>query len=929
MKIPVEFKRIVDKNPGLATTVAETINVYRQILEENKLYFFEEYTDHGIKHINSVLEFSAKLIRKSTFDVLENSPKSAAWYILAVILHDLGMHLTNEGFYQLLNGQNDEIRIAEFDKKTWKELWEDFLNNASRYNAKEKENIFGNPDWQFRVPPIENKDKLTGEDKKLIGEFIRIHHPRLAHEIAIQGFPAPGGNLSFSADLRPSERFLIGLVARSHGMDIRNTFDYVRRKYQDTWTRPYGTELFFLMAVLRIADYCQIDANRTNPVTLKLKSFRSPVSKNEHYTHEDLPYLQRSSIDPETLAFHCEPRNSYIFIKIKNLLMGLQNELDRSWAILGEVYGKDPKDEQPEIQYRRIKANIDDVDAFSENASYVPEKIHFTIAHELSKLLIAPLYGNDPSYGVRELIQNAVDSCLQRALLEKDGYEGTVKITFFKKEEQCYFRIEDNGMGMSLDTLKNYYLRAGSSYRSSAQWKHDFVGKDGKANVHRNGKFGIGVLATFLLGKKICLQTRAMNAVSGLSFETHLENEHIEITKTKKAEVGTIIEIPVEEAIIKMLETPKKNIRFDRWFVHSSPKIIYDDQLKVFKELGYHKHLPGYHDELPAGWYEFPAKEYKKVLWSYELPEFLDNVDIRSKSEDYLDLQVNGIIIPGIPKIIKQPLVVSVFDFEGKFPVNLSRNGIDGELPFKKQLIEDMVKKCFASILLNPLTAPLSIDPPGKSHKRYIADPLIGRIALLFSKTGFIVATEYFFTKNKNKPVLACELNTGVNRLALSDLENGFIDLLPSESFKDWMKVNSLKRYKAIIRINGQSHRSLYFKELALTGTPISLAELDNNTMQIVSDYEHAAFNISKQLDVIAKGIPAEKEIYIIESNLDHYPLIAPLSVINHNELKIGEIFNSIVAHYMNGVAEIPYDFEERKRLFPEAFEELKRFMNV
>jgi hypothetical protein len=135
MIIPAEFKTILDKSPGLIAIVSETTFIYKHILEENKLFFFEEYTDHGINHINSVLEFSSKLIRKRTYAILEKSPRSIAWYILSVILHDLGMHLTNEGFCLLLNGKNDDIRIAEFDKKTWKQLWEEFLHKASRYSG--------------------------------------------------------------------------------------------------------------------------------------------------------------------------------------------------------------------------------------------------------------------------------------------------------------------------------------------------------------------------------------------------------------------------------------------------------------------------------------------------------------------------------------------------------------------------------------------------------------------------------------------------------------------------------------------------------------------------------------------------------------------------------------------------------------------------
>src|SRR5882757_9982631 len=133
MRIPQQFKQILEKDQRMAGIVMYTAAEYSKILEENKLYFFEEYTDHGIQHIQSVLDFSACLIKEETYGFLERSPQSVGLYILAVILHDLGMHLTNEGLHALLSGRNDDIRIGELDDRTWKEEWEEFLDEARRF----------------------------------------------------------------------------------------------------------------------------------------------------------------------------------------------------------------------------------------------------------------------------------------------------------------------------------------------------------------------------------------------------------------------------------------------------------------------------------------------------------------------------------------------------------------------------------------------------------------------------------------------------------------------------------------------------------------------------------------------------------------------------------------------------------------------------
>jgi hypothetical protein len=87
--------------------------------------------------------------------------------------------------------------------------------------------------------------------------------------------------------------------------------------------------------------------------------------------------------------------------------------LDRSWAILGEVYGLQGHNglNKLGLKIRRVKSNIDDTQEFAQTVTYFPAKVAFEAANaDLLKLLVAPLYSNDPGIGIRELIQNAVDA---------------------------------------------------------------------------------------------------------------------------------------------------------------------------------------------------------------------------------------------------------------------------------------------------------------------------------------------------------------------------------------------------------------------------------------------------------------------------------------------------------------------------------------
>ena len=175
------------------------------------------------------------------------------------------MHLNIDGFQALLNGDLDDIRSKELDANTWAELWHDFLNEAKKYSGKQLKEIFGDENTIIEIPPISEKSKINSKDKKLIGEFIRKYHPRLAHEIAIKGFPGRSSVIEFAKELDFKIKNMIGLIARSHGINLRKCLIDVESLYGKAIRRtPNSTHAIYLMVLLRIGDYIQIDQSRTS-----------------------------------------------------------------------------------------------------------------------------------------------------------------------------------------------------------------------------------------------------------------------------------------------------------------------------------------------------------------------------------------------------------------------------------------------------------------------------------------------------------------------------------------------------------------------------------------------------------------------------------------------------------------------------------------
>jgi molecular chaperone HtpG len=112
-------------------------------------------------------------------------------------------------------------------------LWDDYVREARRFNDRTLGNILGlesvRRGWKFKDLP-EDSGQWEGNHCRVVGEFIRRHHARLAHEIAIYGFPGlPVGLGEEQLPAMGIERGhalmrladLIGLTARSHGTSLR------------------------------------------------------------------------------------------------------------------------------------------------------------------------------------------------------------------------------------------------------------------------------------------------------------------------------------------------------------------------------------------------------------------------------------------------------------------------------------------------------------------------------------------------------------------------------------------------------------------------------------------------------------------------------------------------------------------------------------
>ncbi|MCP4696790.1 MAG: hypothetical protein GY862_08065 [Gammaproteobacteria bacterium] len=105
---------------------------------------------------------------------------------------------------------------------------------------------------------------------------------------------------------------------------------------------------------------------------------------------------------------------------------------------------------------------------------------------------------------VREMIQNAHDTCIIRSTRDKSFKNSRIDITF--ERTQQILTIADNGAGMTAEELKKNLSTIGESF--TRLQKEELRGKDAREAL-LIGQFGIGLLSAFSISGRVEVITRS------------------------------------------------------------------------------------------------------------------------------------------------------------------------------------------------------------------------------------------------------------------------------------------------------------------------------------------------------------------------------------------------------------------------------------
>ena len=355
---------------------------------------------------------------------------------------------------------------------------------------------------------------------------------------------------------------------------------------------------------------------------------------------------------------------------------------------------------------------------------------------DLLKLLIQPLYGDTPEVGIRELMQNSIDACLElqdyfaqggpSVDLDEPDLSADVVITLEEKPDGSrYVTVADRGIGMTPSVVRDYFLKAGASFRRSDAWRRQHEIEPGRSRVLRSGRFGVGALAAFLLGDELEVSTRHVSVPknAGVCFVARLESEEIQLNHCEHP-VGTTVRVKISSdhvwnaiAYGKYWEDSKTNPnplrqwdfycttgrRVERVLINNRTRVVLPQRLT----------FPAAGSALSPPWHRITAPDYQDVQWRNEPTgsKLICNGILVSDHRGYSqrkDWTPQGF------QILRP--TVSVFDPDGRLPLNLQRTDLaTRDFPFGDALWEsqcqDYIAWIFANAPSRPLVAPSDVQP--------------------------------------------------------------------------------------------------------------------------------------------------------------------------------------------------------------------------
>ena len=403
-------------------------------------------------------------------------------------------------------------------------------------------------------------------------EALRSLHATQAATLATKPWNTKEGDPWYiidDADLRNQYGTLIGQIASSHHWDIENVTERfsVPRPPAPFLHSDWSADPLTVACLLRVSDAGHMDSSRAPTFLLKILQMNS-VSKAHWTAQNHLGHLTYNHDDPTQLVV----ASTAPFLRAEapawwvafDLVDQLDKELKQCNAVLRTARGESRRP----FAYKGVAGagNPKELAKYVETQGWEPTNsaVHVSdVAALVGRLGGEQLYGTGADrlkIALRELIQNAADAIAARRLIGESTFEGQIRIRLFRNHSgSCQvLQVDDDGVGMSPQTLSKDLLDFGKSFWASERASSEFPGIH--AVKHSPiGRFGIGFFSIFMAAEKAKVFSRrfdrALQDVRCLSFDNGLSLRPI-LSDQKPNDFGMDVSTRVELEL-------KLNVVFD------------------------------------------------------------------------------------------------------------------------------------------------------------------------------------------------------------------------------------------------------------------------------------------------------------------------------------------------------------------------------
>ena len=484
-------KILVERNSDFLPNIKKVFDYVKDLLPlVTKV--FSDYTQHDVDHSIMITNYMYEIID----DVAQMNDLEISMVIYSALLHDIGMVVTDK---EIEGIRQDNPNIIE---------------------------------CKYSVVLQALKD-----DKLALQECIRpIHAKRSAYHIANMGkdkqgwFVLPNStNNSIAEDIQK--------ICQSHN----ESFQWLKAELkQDDCRGNYSYNAQYNALLLRLADLLDIDENRT-PMHLYQLINPEGIGDLEWRQHFEIKNAQKIYFNKTTkqkvIRLYGESKDPKVHRKLLKYIDYVNQELLDSINLSDTFQNK---------KYAIIfKSNIENM---IQTKTFTFSDFRLDLDYNaVTKLLMGEHIYGDKKYGLRELVQNSIDACMLMREISQNHkdyqyrkYEPYINVIFNRDKKEVM--ITDNGVGMSLDILKKYFLNVGVSYYSSNEYKY-------KGYAYNPiGNYGIGFLSCFMLSSDVNIESKRYDDQKLNKIELERNSEYICLTQEQSARMqGTDIILDLDQ----------------------------------------------------------------------------------------------------------------------------------------------------------------------------------------------------------------------------------------------------------------------------------------------------------------------------------------------------------------------------------------------